>query len=184
MNKKTSSNSDISSKEDSSNNEYTSSYNDSSINSASKKEESKIKSRLTDQEKIKKEKKESNSKSNYESNIASVKKNKIENIENEYYKIVSLNKIKLMVYDFNKEMVISAKNEKKSQVEIIIDAYKQRQNINISEDINYVNLSFDKYIKDLKNKGEKESSKNLNKKVSINHKKTEKNNVVDIEKEF
>ena len=184
LNKKESTNSENSSKEDSSNNEYTSSYNDSSINSISKKEESKIKSRLTEQEKIKKEKKESNSKSNYESNIASVKKNKIENIENEYYKIMSLNKIKLMVYDFNKEMVINAKNEKKSQVEIIIDSYKSRQNINISEDTNYVNLSFDKYIKDLKNKGEKDSSKNLNKKVSDDHKKSEKSNVVDIEKEF
>ena len=89
-----------------------------------------------------------------------------------------------MVYDFNKEMVINAKNEKKSQVEIIIDSYKSRQNINISEDTNYVNLSFDKYIKDLKNKGEKDSSKNLNKKVSDDHKKSEKSNVVDIEKEF
>ena len=181
MNKKTSSNSELSSKEDSSQEEYTSSYNDSPLNSSSKKEESKIKSKLNDKEKLKSKE---NSKSNFENSNISVKKNKIENIENDYYKIISLSKIKLMVYDFNKEMVINAKNEKKSQVEIIIDSYKSRQNINISEDTNYVNLSFDKYIKDLKNKGEKESSKNLNKKVSDDHKKSEKSNVVDIEKEF
>ena len=141
MNKKTSSNSELSSKEDSSQEEYTSSYNDSPLNSSSKKEESKIKSKLNDKEKLKSKE---NSKSNFENSNISVKKNKIENIENEYYKIISLSKIKLMVYDFNKEMVINAKNEKKSQVEIIIDSYKSRQNINISEDTNYVNLSFDK----------------------------------------
>ena len=90
-----------------------------------------------------------------------------------------------MIYDFNKEMVIAAKNEKKSQVEVIIDAYKSRQNINISEDSNYVNLSFDKYVKDLKgNKNGKNSSKNLNQKKISEHKITEKNNVIDAAKEF
>jgi hypothetical protein len=72
-----------------------------------------------------------------------------------------------MVYDFNKEMVISTKNEKKSQVEVIIDNYKSRQNINISEDSNFVGLSFEKYMKDLKNKSDKNSSRNLNQKKKM-----------------
>ena len=176
MNKKASSNSDVSSKEDSSQSNYTSSYINSSSN-----EESKIKSKSNDKN-AKIEEKNINENNNKENDIIVVeKKNKTENIENEYYKI-SIAKIKLMVYDFNKEMVVSVKSEKKSQVETIIDNYKARQNINISEDANYVNLSFDKYIKDLKNK-EKNSSKNLNKTTSNEH-KTEKNNVIDAEKEF
>ena len=177
MNKKKS-NSELSSKEGSSNSDlYTSSYIDSSSNSGSKKEESKIKSKI--EEKPKNE--EKIEKNNKENNVNEKKKEV--NIENEYYKI-SIAKIKFMVYDFNKEMVISTKNEKKSQVELIIDNYKSRQNINISEDSNFVGLSFEKYMKDLKNKSDKNSSRNLNQKKISEHKITEKNNVIDAAKEF
>ena len=48
------------------------------------------------------------------------KKPKEVNIENQYYK-VSISQIKFMIYDFNQEMVITTKSEKKSQINVIID---------------------------------------------------------------
>ena len=176
MNKKSSSNTEISSKEES-NEDYTSSYllSSSSV-SESKKEESKIKSNNKEMSKKTNEKGDNNNENIKE------KKKKIENIENEYYKI-AINKIKFMIYDFNQEMVVTTKNEKKSKVEEIIDNYKLRQSINISEDINYVNLSFDKFVKDAKNKNDKGSNKNISIK-NIKNKNNEKNNLIDTEKEF
>ena len=115
-----------------------------------------------------------------ENNNKNIKKSN--NIENEYYK-VSMNDIKFMIYDFMQEMVISSKCEKKSQVEIIINNYKSRQSINISEDINYVSLSFEKYLKDIKSKNEKNSSKVLTKK-SILKNTSESHKIIDTEKEF
>ena len=178
--KKSSSNTEISSKEETSNNDdYTSSYllSSSSV-SESKKEESKIKSNNKEISKKNNEKNEINN----NNEVIKEKKTKIANIENEYYKI-AIAKIKFMIYDFNQEMVITTKSEKKSKVEEIIDNYKLRQNINISEDINYVNLSFDKFVKDTKNKNDKGSNKNINIK-NINNKNNEKNNIIDTEKEF
>ena len=108
---------------------------------------------------------------NYNSNS----KSEVE-INDQYYK-VNINKIKFMIYDFNQEMVINNdKIEKKSQVDIIIDNYKARQNINISEDTNYINISFEKYIKD-KNKN-KSKEKDIHKEYKRNE------NIFDKEKEF
>ena len=89
-------------------------------------------------------------------------KNIYAELETEYYK-VNVSKIKFMHYDFNQEMVINSnKYEKKSQVEINIENYKSRQNINISEDVNYSNISFDKYTKEQKNKNNKKTEKTFN----------------------
>ena len=103
---------------------------------------------------------------------------KNDDIDEQYYR-VNINKIKFMRYDFNQEMVINdTKYEKKSQIDIIIENYKARQNINISEDKNYAHIPFDQYIKDSKNK----SKKNLDKfKKKENFKKE---NIFDKEKEF
>ena len=75
---------------------------------------------------------------NYFRNSVNDNKKEID-FDSEYYK-VDINKIKFMIYDFNKEMVINSNNkeEKKSQVEIIIENSKLRNKINISEDPNYV----------------------------------------------
>ena len=93
----------------------------------------------------------------------------------EYYK-VNINKIKLMIYDFNSGTAIEDKNEKKSQVEITIENYKSKKNINISEDSNYTNISFEKYTATKRNK-----KNNNNEKKLI---KNEIENIIDKEKEF
>ena len=179
MNKKESSNSELSSKEDSSQSEvYSSSYIYTSSESNSKNEESKAK-KPNEKTLIKKNSVIKNPNGN-----VTEKKPKEENIENQYYK-VSISKIKFMIYDFNQEMVTTTKSEKKSQVELIIDSYKSRQNINITEDVNFSLFSFDKYLKDSKNKPDKNSSKTNLK--NLHGKKTstsDKNSVVDSEKEF
>ena len=185
MNKKASSNSELSSKEDSSHSEYySSSYYVSSNNAESKNEDSKIKSNNKDKDKSKKENvvNDNDNNNNNTGNENTNNKKKEENIDNEYYK-VSQSKIKFMIYDFNQEMIVSSKFDKKSQVEVIIDNYKSRNSINISEDAYYVGLSFEKYIKDPKNKVEKVSSKNTNYSHSLN-KMSEKKGVQDAEKEF
>ena len=96
----------------------------------------------------------------------------------EYYRI-NLSKIKLMIYDFNQEVIIaSEEKDKKSKVEKVIEEYKSHQNINISEDINFSFISFHK--KEVKNK---KSPKNPKEK-----KKTEEadkiKKIFDKEKEF
>ena len=86
-----------------------------------------------------------------------------------------------MIYDFNQEMVINNNQiEKKSEVEIILDNYKLRKNINISEDINFSDISFEKYKKNSKNKGYKKLDKKKIKLKEINENK----NIFDKEKEF
>ena len=85
------------------------------------------------------------------------------NFYNDYYK-VNINEIRFMIYDFHNEMIIDDKNEIKSQMEINIEYYKSKQNINISEDINYANISFERYTtiqKDNKNSDIKNSEKNI-----------------------
>lgn len=182
MNKKESSNSEISSKEDSSQTEvYSSSYIYSSSESTSKNEESKTK--INQKSSLKNmTKKNSIINNNNNANI-NEKKPKEVNIENQYYK-VSISKIKFMIYDFNQEMVITTKSEKKSQIDVIIDNYKSRQNINITEDSNFSCFSFDKYLKDARNKPDKNSSKTDLKTLRITNKSNDKNNIVDSEKEF
>jgi len=102
-------------------------------------------------------------------------------IEKEYYK-VNLNKIKFMIYDFNQEMVVNSnKIEKRSHIETIIEKYKLKNKINISEDLEFQNISFDKF-RDSKNKNYK-NEKSLNKKV-ITKNISENQNVLSKEKEF
>ena len=103
---------------------------------------------------------------------------------NEYYK-VNINKIRLMVYDFNQEMIINSNNkiEKKSQVEIIIENYKSRNNINISEDSNYPNIFVEKLNKEQKTIKYKNSEMNLKRKI-IKKENKESNKIFDKEKEF
>ena len=103
--------------------------------------------------------------------------------DNEYYK-VNINKIKFMIYDFTQEMAISNnKIEKKSQIEILLENYKSRNNINISEDINYPNISIEKFNIEPKNKKYKNNEINMKKKsdqkeINLNTK------LHDKEKEF
>ena len=111
------------------------------------------------------------------------KNNINKNYENEFYR-VNLHKIKLMIYDFTQEMLITSETvDKKSKVETVIESYKSRQNINITEDENYPNFSIDKFRKESKNrnykmKDRKMSRKNLTKELPINK------NIFDKEKEF
>ena len=103
---------------------------------------------------------------------------KEDEFKNQYYK-VNINKIKFMIYDFNQEMAINYEQiEKKSQVDIILDNYKSRQNINLSEDANYANIYFEKYTKDSKNKN------NQNKEKNNKNENLKKENIFDKEKEF
>ena len=94
-------------------------------------------------------------------------------INEEYYKI-NISKIKLMIYDFKQEMVIiSKKNEKKSQMEVIMENCKSQQSININEDSNYPNISFENNNKEIKDKNNKKKEK-----------KVEYNNIIMKEKEY
>ena len=106
----------------------------------------------------------------------------INNYKDEYYR-VNISKIKFMLYDFNQEMIITSnKKEKKSQVENIIEDYKSRQHINISEDENFKNISFEKYTKDSKSKRNKKKIEKFSKKNLVNE--NENKNIFDKEKEF
>jgi hypothetical protein len=178
MNKKDSSNSEFSSKEDSSQSEvYSSSYIYSSSQSNSKSEENKEKSNIKN---LSKKTSIKNVTINNNLNI-NEKKPKEENIDNQYYK-VSIAKIKFMIYDFNQEMVINSnKIEKKSQLEIIIEKFKIKNKINISEDLEFQNISFEKF-KDSKNKNY-HNEKSINKKI-ITKKISENQNLLSKEKEF
>ena len=50
----------------------------------------------------------------------------IENIDKEYYRVSGLNKIKLMIFDFEQEMIVEIgdKKENKSEIENILINYK------------------------------------------------------------
>jgi hypothetical protein len=86
-----------------------------------------------------------------------------------------------MIYDFNKEMVINGTNEKdkKSKMDVIIDNYKSKKNININEDLNYPNISFIQFMKESKDKN---NENNINKKIP--NKIPEKKKIFIKEKEF
>lgn len=109
------------------------------------------------------------------------KSNIKKNYSNDEYYRINISKIKLMIYDFNQEMIIvSDEKEKKSKVEKVIEEYKTHLNINISEDINFSFISFKK--KEVKNRNSR-NQKNLKEK-----KKTEEEEKIkkkfDKEKEF
>ena len=119
---------------------------------------------------------------NYFRNSVNDNKKEID-FDSEYYK-VDINKIKFMIYDFNKEMVINSnsKAEKKSQVEIIIENSKLRNKINISEDPNYPNIFVENGKKEQKNKKYKNSEISLKRKIQNEYK--EKDKIFDEKKEF
>ena len=105
------------------------------------------------------------------------------NYENEFYR-VNLHKIKLMIYDFSQEVIITSENvDKKSKVETVIENYKSRQNINITEDVNYPNFSIDKFRKESKNRNNKMNDRKISRKNLIKE-VTNNKNIFDKEKEF
>ena len=114
-----------------------------------------------------------------ENNIYGNNSKKEFDLDNEYYK-VNINRIKFMIYDFNKGMVITSKIEKKSQIENIIENYKLRNSINICEEPNYPNISIEKFKKEAKNKS-KNSEINIKRKILGNN---ENKKIFDKEKEF
>ena len=117
---------------------------------------------------------------NINNNLDNNNQNKKEiDFDNEYYK-VNTNKIKFMIYDFIQEMVVNNNNkeEKKSQMEII----KSKNNINISEDINYPNISIEKFSKDIKNKKIKNSE--ISKRKNIQTENYESKKIFEKTKEF
>ena len=177
-----------------SSNEYYSESNlfSSHSNSSSDNKNSKFKKTNTFKRKNKKkdviiEKSHYNHKSitNIHHDLNNINENKKEiDFDNDYYK-VNTNKIKFMIYDFTQEMAINNNNkeEKKSQMEIIKENYKAKNNINISEDINYPNISIEKFSKDLKNKKIK-NSEISNKRNNIQKENYESKKIFDKEKEF
>ena len=69
------------------------------------------------------------------------------NFYEQYYK-VNVKIIKFIVYDFNKEKFVENKDEKKSQIENIIDNYKINKNMYTNEDENYPNYNNFNYSKE------------------------------------
>ena len=87
------------------------------------------------------------------------KKKKEEDIKNEiskeYYRISGLNKIKLMIFDFEQEMVIEKGNnqkEHKSEVENIITNYKLKLPTVMDKDANDPSLKINKFLLKYSNK--------------------------------
>jgi hypothetical protein len=89
-----------------------------------------------------------------------------------------------MIYDFSQEVIITSENvEKKSKVETVIESYKSRQNINITEDGNFPNFSIDKFRKESKNRNNKMKERKMSRKNIIKE-VTNNKNIFDKEKEF
>ena len=84
------------------------------------------------------------------------KKKKDENIKKEidYYHVNGLNKIKLMIFDFEQEMVIENKNQKenKSKVENIILNYKLKLSTSLDKDSNDPSIKINKLLSKYSNK--------------------------------
>ena len=114
------------------------------------------------------------------SNISDkLKKYQGKNFMNNYYKI-NLSRIHLMIYDFNKDMVIEgSKNEINYKIEnIIINSKKQNEIINIGKDEKYPFISL-KSNKDEKNNKNKKIEENNNNIVStINENKINEVNIL------
>ena len=107
-------------------------------------------------------------------------KNKIDQYNGlDYYKVNNLNKIRLMIFDFDKEMIIdNDKYEKRSEVENIINNYKCRMSSNLDKDINYpsVNINF--------MQNQQKSDKNINEKIHNFKNNNEKLNDIDLIKDI
>ena len=155
---------------------------DSSSSILSKEKSSNIEEEIEDEDE--EEEEDSNEEEDeYENNLIFKKeelktnKNKRKTLINEnfnknyegYYK-VNLNNIKFMIYDFNQEMLIeNFKEGNKYKIESIINEYKLRANINITEDYNY---NFHNFVKDKKDKNEDiNKEKQKNKLIEINDNK-------------
>ena len=113
--------------------------------------------------------------------------NKNNNINEQYYK-VNIKNIRSIVYDFSRDKFVeNTKEEKKSQVEIIIDNYKLNINISENEDENYPNYLNLNYSKDKINSKKmiaEKSTKFLIKKNKIPNKMTKFEKEKDLEKEI
>ena len=74
--------------------------------------------------------------------------NMIENIDKEYYRVSGLNKIKLMIFDFEQEMVVEIgdKKENKSEVENILINYKLKLPTVMDKDTNDPSLKIKKLL--------------------------------------
>lgn len=96
-------------------------------------------------------------------------------IFNSFYK-VNLNKIRFLIYDFNKDMIIDADNEKTSKIENIIKNTKQRLSIELKTTDNYPKIIFDN-IKEDKKKGT--SSKDTSKSEPLSEEKTVENKILE-----
>ena len=164
-------NSSLSSKSQtsSSKNEYTSEYSSSSVMYSYEMNSSNIKSDN--------KKDDMNSSKNY---FGSKIINKNNNINEQYYKVNTKN-IKFIVYDFTREKFVeNTKDDKKSQVEIIMDNYKSNKNINENEDENYPNYLNLNYSKE--NTSNKNAKADKSTKLLINQNQSH-NNMTKYEKE-
>jgi len=78
------------------------------------------------------------------------KKKKEENIKRDvdYYHVNGLNKIKLMIFDFDQEMVIENEGQKdnKSEVEIILTNYKLKLSNSLDKDSNNPSTKINKFL--------------------------------------
>ena len=104
-------------------------------------------------------------------------KNIKEEIKEHYYKVNGLNKIKLMIYDFEQEMVIDKgiKKDIKSEVENIIINYKLKIPCGIDEETNDPAYKINKYLlryssSELKKEKSSISNKNVTNIVITNQK--------------
>ena len=96
----------------------------------------------------------------------------------QYYK-VNIKNIKFIIYDFNREKFVeNLKEEKKSQIENLLENYKLNKNIHINEDDNYPNYSHLNYSKD------KVNNKNIqnDKSIALDN-KSQSQNIIKYEKE-
>ena len=117
-------------------------YSNDSFYSSSERNTSSIKSTI-------KKEKELNLVSNKKDTFNFEENSKEKNINEQYYTINTKN-IKYMIYDFNKEMLVSQNTEKKSKMEILMNELKSEKN-----NFNY----FPIYYKEKKSRNENEKNK-------------------------
>ena len=106
-----------------------------------------------------------------------LKKYQGKNFINDYYK-VNLSSIRLMIYDFNKDMLIEGnKNEINFKIEnIIINSKKQNEIINIGKDEKYPFISFKVNKNEKNNKNKKIENNNII--STINQNKINEENIL------
>ena len=152
------------------------SSNDRKLNILNKNTKSKIKNNQTGKSLL------SNKTSKNNTINKNNKKNGNDEYDDEYYQ-VNTDNIILMIYDFNQQMLINhSKNEKKSQIEIIMENYKSKQFVNLNKDPKYPNINFEKYVKETKDKKNKNNVKTILKENNENINKSSKEK--DFEKEI